>query len=72
MMHKIVHNFVDLERDTLITILPFTTARNPLLKISKPTSLSSGRCKFLCVRSINVRNFLSEETRAAPSISRLK
>jgi len=72
MMYKIVHNLVDLERDALITILPSSVTRNSLLKISKPTSLSSARCKFLCVRSINVWNFLSEETRAAPSISRFK
>jgi len=72
MMYKIVHNLVDLEQNALITILPFSITRTSLLKISKPTSLSSARCKFLCVRSINVWNFLLEETRAAPSISRFK
>ena len=72
MMYKIVHNLVDLERDALITITSSSVTRNSLFKISKPTSLSSARCKFLCVKSINVWNFLSEETRAAPSISRFK
>ena len=71
-MYKIVHNLVDLERDSLITINSASITRNSLFKISKPTSLSSARCKFVCVRSINVWNFLSEETRAASSISRFK
>ena len=71
-MYKIVHNLVDLERDALVTMTSSSVTRNSLFKISKPTSVSSARCKFLCVRSNNVWNFLSEETRAAPSISRFK
>ena len=55
-MYKIVHNLVDLERDTLITINSASITRNSHFKISKPASLSSARCKFLCVRSINVWN----------------
>ena len=72
MMYTIVYNLVDLERDASITILPSSVTRNSLKKISKPTSLSSARCKLLRVRSIIVWNFSSEETRAAPSISRFK
>ena len=72
MIYKIDHNPVDLECDTLIAINSASITRNSLFQISEPESLSSAHCKFLCVRSINVWNFLSEETRAAPSISRFK
>ena len=72
MMYKIIHNLVDLDRDALITVTSSSITRNSLLKLFKPTSLSSTRCKFLCVRSINAWNSLSEETRSAQSISRFK
>jgi len=71
MMYKIVHKLVDLDRDALITFSSNAT-RNSLFKIYKPTSISSVRSKFVCVRSINAWNSLPEETRASPSISSFK
>jgi hypothetical protein len=71
MMYKIVHKLVDLDRDALITLSSNVT-RNSHLKIYKPTSVSSTRSKFICVRSINAWNSLPEEIRASPSISSFK
>ena len=71
MMYKIVHNLVDLDRDALITLSTNST-RNSHFKIHKPTSISSARSKFFCVRSINVWNCLSEDIRASPSVSSFK
>ena len=72
MLYKIVHNLADLDRDSLITMSSSAVTRNSYLKIYKPTSFSPARCKFLCIRSINAWNFLSEEVRAAQSISCFK
>lgn len=71
MMYKIVHNLVDLDRDALITLSTNST-RNSHFKIHKPTSISSARSKFFCVRSINAWNSLSEDIRASPSVSSFK
>ena len=71
MLYKIVHYLMDLDWDSLNTSSSSTVTRNSLLKIFKPTSLSSA-CKFLCVRSNNAWNFLSDEIWAAQSISYFK
>lgn len=71
-MYKIVHNLIDVDRDALLTINSSSVARNSFLKLYKPTSISSVRSHFLCVRCVNIWNFLSEETRASASISAFK
>ena len=71
MIFKIVHNLVDLDRDSLITVTS-TTTRNSFLKIFKPRCESSLRMKFLCVRCVNVWNSLSESTKASSSIVAFK
>ena len=64
MLHKIVHNLADLDRDSLSSS---AVTRNSYLKICKPTCLFPARYKFLRIRSIIACNFLSEE-RAGQSI----
>ena len=69
MFNKIVHNLVDVDRDSLITFRPAATStRNSYLKIFKPTCMSSVRTNFLSFRCINVWNHLSESARSASSI----
>jgi len=72
MMFKIVHNLVDVDRDALITINSSSITRNSYLKIFKPSSISTVRSNFLCIRCINPWNFLSEQTRSSPSVSCFK
>jgi len=71
-MYKIVHNLIDVNRNSLITINSASFARNSFLKLYKPLCVSSVRSHFLCVRCINVWNYLSEETRVSASISAFK
>jgi hypothetical protein len=71
-MYKIVHNLIDVDRNSLITINSASVARNSFLKLYKPLCVSSVRSHFLCVRCVNVWNYLSEETRASASISAFK
>ena len=72
MMYKIVHNLVDVDCNALISVNSTSVARNSFLKLYKPFSISSVRSHFLCVRCINVWNYLAEETRASTSISAFK
>ena len=71
MMYRIMHDLVDLDRDSLITLSSNVT-RNSHLKIYKPTSTSAARSKFMCVRSINAWNSLPEEIRTSSSIFSFK
>ena len=66
------HNLVDFDRGSLNTLSSSTVTGNSHLKIFKPTSLCPARCYFILIRSINARNFLSDEIRAAQPISRFK
>ena len=72
MMYKIVHHLVDVDHNALIAVNSSSVARNSLLKLYKPTSISSVRSNFLSIRSINVWNYLSEETRSCTSLSAFK
>jgi len=56
MTYKIDHNLVDVYRNTLITVNSSYVARNYLLKIYKPTCISSFRSRFISMRCINVWN----------------
>jgi len=71
-MYKIVHNLIDVDRNSLITINSTSVTRNSFLKLYKPLCVSSVRSHFLCVRCINVWNYLSEEIKASASISAFK
>ena len=71
MMYKIVHNLVDLDCDSFVNVTS-TITRNANLKIFKPRAVCTIRANFICVRSINAWNFLSETTRAASSIAIFK
>ena len=69
MFYKIVHNLVDVDRDSLTTFRPAATStRNSYLKFFKPTCMSSVRTNFLLLRCINVWNHLNESVRSASSI----
>ena len=47
MFYKIVHNLVDVDRDSLITLrVTETQTRNSYLKIFKPACMSRIRCNF--------------------------
>ena len=72
MFYKIVHNLVDVDRDSLITIRPTSSStRNSVLKIFKPC-MSTVRSNFLSIRCVNVWNYLNESVRSSPSVVSFK